>query len=436
MKIAVIGMGKIGLPLAVQYARKGHDVIGVDINAATVQSINEGLEPFPEEAHLQEYLSEVIKNGKLKATLNYQEAISDADAIVVVVPLFVDLNAQPDFKAMDSATENIGKHLKPGALVCYETTLPIGTTRNRFTPTLEKLTGMRVGEDFSVVFSPERVFTGRIFSDLRKYPKIVGGVSQKCTRKGKIFYESVLDFDARSDLTKPNGVWCLQSSESAEFVKLAETTYRDVNIALANQFAMYADSIGQNIYEIIEAANSQSYSHLHQPGISVGGHCIPIYPQFYLWNDNKASIVKVARELNKEMPNYAIDRLESVTGSLKEKVVLILGISYRPNVKETAFSGVFDLVQAVENLGGKCQVLDPLFTKEEIEAIGLSVFDGKKEKIKAIIVHTAHQEFRNFEFKEYSNNQVIYDGRNFLTSTPDYDKANVLTLGKPVIGGV
>jgi nucleotide sugar dehydrogenase len=295
---------------------------------------------------------------------------------------------------------------------------------------------MRVGEDFSVVFSPERVFTGRIFSDLRKYPKIVGGVSQKCTRKGKIFYESVLDFDARSDLTKPNGVWCLQSSESAEFVKLAETTYRDVNIALANQFAMYADSIGQNIYEIIEAANSQSYSHLHQPGISVGGHCIPIYPQFYLWNDNKASIVKVARELNKEMPNYAIDRLESVTGSLKEKVVLILGISYRPNVKETAFSGVFDLVQAVENLGGKCQVLDPLFTKEEIEAIGLSVFDGKKEKIKAIIVHTAHQEFRNFEFKEYSNNQVIYDGRNFLTSTPDYDKANVLTLGKPVIGGV
>lgn len=434
MKIAVVGMGKIGLPLAVQYARKGHSVIGVDINAATVKSINDGIEPFPEEEHLQEFLTEVIKSGKMRATLSYQEAVHDADVIVVVVPLFVDSRALPDFKALDSATENIGKNIKRGSLVCYETTLPIGITRNRFTIALENFSAMKVGMDFSVVFSPERVFTGRIFADLRKYPKIVGGVTKNCTQKGIQFYESVLDFDNRLDLEKSNGVWEVESSESAEFVKLAETTYRDVNIALANQFAMYADSIGQNIYEIIEAANSQRYSHLHQPGISVGGHCIPIYPQFYLWNDKKASIVKAAREINKNMPLYVIDRIESELGSIVDKNFLILGISYRPNVKETAFSGVYDLVSEIENRGGRCNVLDPLFTKEEIEAMHLKFFDGDKENVNVIIIHTAHQEFLNIEFKEFINNEIVYDGRNSKLDGNCYDKDIFISLGKPTIG--
>ena len=209
MKIAVVGMGKIGLPLAVQYAKKGNTVIGIDINLKTVELINKGLEPFPEEAHLKEYLADVVSKSLLKATLDYAEGIKTADVVVVVVPLFVNDKAEPEFSAMDQVTALIGSNLKKGSLICYETTLPIGTTRTRFVPSLEKQSGLKAGIDFNVVFSPERVFTGRIFEDLRKYPKIVGGITHECTNKGVGFYTQVLDFDKREDLAKPNGVWAV-----------------------------------------------------------------------------------------------------------------------------------------------------------------------------------------------------------------------------------
>ena len=327
MKIAVIGMGKIGLPLAVQYAKKGNSVTGIDINPKTVDLINQGLEPFPEEAHLKEYLADVVGKGLLSATLDYEEGIKSADVVVVVVPLFVNDKAEPEFSAMDQATQSIGSYLKKGSLICYETTLPIGTTRARFVPALERQSGLKVGNDFNVVFSPERVFTGRIFEDLRKYPKIVGGITQECTTKGVGFYTKVLDFDKREYLAKPNGVWAVESTESAEFVKLAETTYRDVNIALANQFAMYADKIGVNVYQVIEAANSQKFSFIHQPGISVGGHCIPIYPHFYLWGDPTANLIKEARKLNKEMVAYCINDIQVQLGNLTNLNILVLGVS-------------------------------------------------------------------------------------------------------------
>lgn len=417
MKIAVIGMGKIGLPLAVQYARKGHEVIGVDINPSTVEMINNGVEPFPEECNLQTYLKEAIETKKLFATLDYQLAIKSANAIVVVVPLFVDENANPDFHALDHATENIAKHLHKGALICYETTLPIGSTRNRFTPILEEKSGFKIGRDFSVVFSPERVFTGRIFEDLRKYPKIVGGVTDYCTRRGIKFYEEVLDFDERNDLIKPNGVWSVSSAESSEFVKLAETTYRDVNIGLANQFAMHADSIGVNIYEVIEASNSQLFSHIHQPGISVGGHCIPIYPQFYLWNHEAASIVRMARETNESMPAYAVKQLKFKLDTLRNLTVLVLGVSYRSNVKESAFSGVFDLVREIERNGARALVLDPMYSESEIEFLDLEPYRGKPSEIDAIVLHTNHKVFSDIDFSQFTKCKAIYDGRNFLSNS-------------------
>ena len=436
MKIAVIGMGKIGLPLAVQYARKGHNVIGVDINAKTIDLINKGLEPFPEEEHLQEYLHEVIKSKNLRATASYEEAVSDADVIVVVVPLFVNEKAEPDFTAMDSATQNIGKNLKKNSLVCYETTLPIGTTRKRFTPALEQESGFKVGKDLAVAFSPERVFTGRIFRDLRKYPKIVGGVTETCAQKGVAFYEQVLDFDERQDLAKPNGVWSVKSVESAEFVKLAETTYRDVNIGLANQFAMYADTIGVNVYEIIEAANSQNYSHIHQPGISVGGHCIPIYPQFYLWNDKTASIVRYARETNNNMPKYVADYLVKEMKGIQGKEILILGLSYRSKVKESAFSGAFEIERILKGKGANVSFIDPFYNADEISNLGLNHFGGSKESIEIIVIHTSHPDFNENFFTEFVNCKLIYDGRNSLDYGLTSNISNkVVTLGKGKIHG-
>lgn len=429
MNIAVIGMGKIGLPLAVQYAKKGNSVIGVDINPKTVELINQGLEPFPEEAYLKEFLRDVVSKQKLKATIDYSEAIKPADVIIVVVPLFVNERVEPDFVEMDKATALIGANIKKGSLICYETTLPIGTTRNRFVPSLEKNSGMKVGLDFHVVFSPERVFTGRIFEDLRKYPKIVGGITQICSEKGVNFYSNVLDFDERVDLTKPNGVWKMENTESAEFVKLAETTFRDVNIGLANQFAIYADKIKVNIYEIIESANSQYFSHIHQPGISVGGHCIPVYPQFYLWSDTSATIVEEARTTNTYMPRYAVDRLMNVLGDLNGKKILILGLSYRANVKESAFSGCFELNEELKNYGAKIEVIDPLFSDKEIEDLGLNSYSGKYTEVDGIIIHTNHMEFLSILKSPFPKCKVILDGRNFLKNIQDINSIPIIRIG-------
>jgi UDP-N-acetyl-D-glucosamine dehydrogenase len=416
MKIAVVGMGKIGLPLAVQYAKKGNTVIGIDINPKTVELINQGLEPFPEEAHLKEYLADVVSKGLLKATQDYEEGVKNAEVVVVVVPLFVNEKAVPEFSAIDQATALIGSNLKKGSLICFETTLPIGTTKTRLVPLLEKQSGLKAGTDFNVVFSPERVFTGRIFEDLRKYPKIVGGISQHCTIKGVNFYTQVLDFDSREDLLKPNGVWAVESTESAEFVKLAETTYRDVNIALANQFALHAEKLGVNIYEIIESANSQYFSHIHNPGISVGGHCIPVYPRLYLEGNPTDALVEVARKINESIPEHVVNFIERSIGSLKDLNFLILGVSFRPKVKEHFLSGVFELNDLLNRKGGKIQVLDPLYTKEEIINMGLKSYDGLTEKIDVIIIHTAHLEFIEFLNQNFKNCKLLYDGRNVLKS--------------------
>lgn len=410
MNITVVGMGKIGLPLAVQFASKGHKVFGADVNPATVDLINSGLEPFPGETDLDTKLAQEVAAGRIEATLDTPSAVSQSQAVVVVVPLFVDAEGVPDFGWMDAATQKIGEGLKPGTLVAYETTLPVGTTRNRFTPALEQVSGLVAGKDFHVVFSPERVLTGRVFKDLRTYPKLVGGVTEACGTAGEDFYRSVLEFDPRPDLNKENGVWNLGSSEASELAKLAETTYRDVNIGLANQFARFADKSDIDVYAVIDACNSQFFSHIHQPGIAVGGHCIPIYPQMYLWNDPQATIVRAARAANRAMPNYAVELLEEKGGSVAGKKVAVLGAAYRGGVKETAFSGVFDVVESLTAHGALAVVHDPMYTDEELTKLGFTPYH-LGEAADAVIVQADHSEYRSLSVTDIPGARTIIDGR-------------------------
>jgi len=413
MKACIIGLGKIGLPLAVQFAKNGIQVIGVDINLQTVELINSGKEPFPGEENLEKFLKEVLESNKFSATTNFGEAIKLANAVVVLVPLIVDTDGKPDFTSIDSATKEIAKNLQKGTLVSYETTLPIGTTRNRFGKILEELSGLKVGKDFNLVFSPERVSSGRIFEDLKNYPKIVGGVTPACTQKGVEFYNQALIFNLRTDLEKPNGVWPQVSSEASEFVKLAETTYRDVNIGLANQFAIHADELSLDIQEIIAAANSQPYSHIHTPGIAVGGHCIPVYPHFYLATDEDATIVKAARKQNAEMPDYYLNKIRALSGTLQGLKILILGLAYRPNVKEHAFSGTLKLAELIRNEDGEALIQDPLYSKSEIEALNLKPYE-KEPGIDFVVLHTGHEVFKKFNFTDLPKLKAVIDGRNFF----------------------
>jgi nucleotide sugar dehydrogenase len=410
MKITVVALGKIGLPLAVQFARKGHSVIGTDVNEKTVELVNSGVEPFPGEAHLSEYLAEVVKSGALRATTDTTAAVAESDVIVVVVPLFVDNDGVPDFGWMDAATQSIGKGLKLGTLVSYETTLPVGTTRNRFAPALEKLSGLRAGVDFHLVFSPERVFTGRVFADLRKYPKLVGGINEASGARGVKFYNDVLDFDVRPDLPQGNGVWDLGSSEASELAKLAETTYRDVNIALANQFALFSESHGIDVQKVIDASNSQPFSHIHRPGIAVGGHCIPIYPRFYLWNDPAATVVSAARSANAAMPAHVVSTLVKIHGDLKAQRVVVLGAAYRGGVKESAFSGVFPTVAALKDSGAFVMVHDPMYTDDELVQYGFVPYHYGDD-VDAAIVQADHAQYRELAPSDLPGVRTILDGR-------------------------
>jgi len=420
MRIAVVALGKIGLPLAVQFADKGHDVVGIDVNPSLVDTVNAGREPFPGEAHLAEKLSRLVPTGRLRATTKYSEGVPGADAVVVVVPLFVDEEtALPDFGWMDDATRSLAEHLTPGTLVSYETTLPVGTTRTRWKPLIEEVSGLVEGRDFHLVFSPERVLTGRVFADLRRYPKLIGGLDAAGGARARAFYEDVLDFDDRPDLPRANGVWDLGSAEAAELAKLAETTYRDVNIGLANQFALFAEAQGIDVHAVIEACNSQPYSHIHRPGIAVGGHCIPVYPRLYLSVDPAASIVREARAANAAMPEHVIARAAELVGSLEGLRVAVLGAAYRGGVKETAFSGVFPTVQAIAARGGVPLVHDPLFSDEELRRLGLEPF-RLGEPADVVVVHTDHAEYRHVAPASFPGVRLLMDGRGVI----DLDRWN------------
>ena len=386
MKAVVVALGKMGLPLATYIARAGHDVVGCDIDAATVDAVNAGRAPFPGEAGLDEALNAAVASGRLRATTDTTAAVAaGADLVVAVPPLYVDEHAQPDWRNVDAVCEAIGRGLRAGTTVSLETTVPVGTTRNRVAPALASWSGLRAGEDFQVVFSPERVSSGRVFADLDTYPKLVGGVDAGSERLGVELYAQFIAAEVRA----------MGSAEAAELTKLAETTYRDVNIAFANELARYADTLGLDVRRVIDAANSQPFSHVHSPGVAVGGHCIPVYPHFLLGGDPDARLPRVAREVNDAMPAYAVDLLERELGALAGRTVLILGVAYRGGVKEVAFSGAAALRDELRARGAAPLASDPLYADGELVAAGYTPWAG--EAVDGAIVQADHDAYRALE---------------------------------------
>jgi nucleotide sugar dehydrogenase len=391
--------------------------------------INGGTPPFPGETDLDSKLGEVVAAGLLVAMTDTSEAVDRSEAVVVVVPLMTDGAGTPDFSAMDAATRDIAAGLNPGTLVSYETTLPVGTTRSRFLGMLEDLTGLEGGSGFFLVHSPERVFSGRIFSDLRRYPKLVGGIDEESTKRGVEFYEAILDFDERPDLQRPNGVWAMESVEAAELAKLAETTYRDVNIALANEFARFAEGASIDISEVIEASNSQPFSHIHRPGVAVGGHCIPVYPRFYLEGDPDARVVRTAREVNDSVPRRVASVVVDALDEGGDHRVLILGVAYRGGVKETAYSGAFALRDALLEMGVSPVADDPMYDAAELRQAGFEPWDG--EPVDAVIVQADHKEYKDLLPSDFPGVRVVYDGRAILQRENwDVDGLSVKVIGR------
>jgi len=422
MRVVVVALGKIGLPLAAAIARAGHQVVGCDIDPAIVSTVNDGRPPFPGEAGLAETLSTVVADGRLRAVTDTTAAVGDGpDLVIAVPPLMVDDTVQIDWKVLDRVVEDIGRGLRAGTTVCVETTLPVGTTRTRIAPALERASGLVGERDFFTIFSPERVFSGRIFQDLETYPKLVGGLSDAGEQRGVELYEAFLSAP----------VWPMGSAEAAELTKLAETTYRDINIAFANELARFADLRRLDVLKVIDAANSQPFSHIHRPGIAVGGHCMPVYPRFFLDGDPSAALPRAARSVNERMPGYAVQRLaDAMGGSLEGARVLILGVTYRGGVKETAFSGAFPTRDALIAAGAVPVASDPLYDTAELDALGFTQWGG--ETFDAAIVQADHEQYRSLGPADVPGARAVLDGRGVLDPAAfEGSGVTLVRLGRP-----
>jgi nucleotide sugar dehydrogenase len=408
VRVVVVGLGHIGLPLAVQYATRGHEVLGVDVDARVVETLNRGEAPHPDEQAIIDRVPELVATGSLRATTWQDPAgFGEAEVVVVIVPVVVDVHRQIDFGAIDAATGEIARNIGRGALVIYETTLPVGTTRNRFGPALAEGSGHELDRDLFLAFSPERVLVGRVLVDLRRYPKIVGGTSPESTRRAVAFYAAALD--------EGTDVRAMASAEAAEMVKLAETTYRDVNIAYANELARYAARNRIDVTEVIDAANSQPYSHIHQPGVGVGGHCIPVYPHFLFNDDPDLRLPPLAREINEGMGAFTVDTVEDRLGSLDGQPVLVLGIAYRSDVREDAFSSAFRLRDELLAAGARVYGHDPYFDAEHLRRLGFEPYDLEApEPIRVAILQAAHEAYRHLEPQAFPGLELFVDGRNVI----------------------
>ena len=406
MNVCVVGLGKIGMPLAARIASLGHTVVGCDIDASVVESVNRGECLIGGEEGLEEMLGASVGEGRLTATTDTAQGVRESEAVAVVVPAFLTADRGADFSAVDAAAQAIADGLTEGTLVVFETTLPVGTTRDRLGPILSAGSGLEVGEGFLLAFSPERISSGSALADLASYPKVVGADDERSAQAVARFYVAVVG--AR--------VLPVASTATAELVKLMELTYRDVNIALANEFALCAERASVDVTEAIAAANTQPYAHVHAPGIGVGGHCVPVNPWFLINGVGPAPLAELARHINDGMPSEGVRLLERSLGGVAGKTIVILGLAYRANVKESYHSTALLMAEALCAAGARVLVHDPLFSHEEIRAHGLTPTDLEPPPaVDAVVLQANHSQYQELDLGSFPGCRVVLDGRNVLS---------------------
>ena len=372
-KIAVIGLGNAGLPLAAVVADSGIKVMGVDINEERCRMINRGENPIPEEAGLEELIKR--HGGKrLVATPRFEDA-RGCQTFIVIVPVFVDGSNNPDFSIMQSALHSLGKILKKGDLVVLETTFPPGTTEGLVQNRICESSGLSES-DFFLAYSPERIMTGYSLSRLREFPKVIGGRDEE---SGILAYQVYKKFICNLHL--------VSSARVAEMIKVMEGCYRDVNIALANELFKICQDLGIDFFEAREKANHQ-FCHIHLPSTGVGGHCIPVYPWFLIKemekreHFNNCRLLRASREVNDEMIRYWAERIllecMKINKPLFTIKICIKGITFRAGVKEFYHSRNLALARLLMEKGLDAYVYDSLLSEQDVQKKGLNYIDPQK----------------------------------------------------------
>ncbi|WP_135829682.1 nucleotide sugar dehydrogenase [Halorussus halobius] len=407
--VAVYGLGKMGLPLAAVYGDVTGNVVGADIDSEVVASIERGESHVDGEPGLDDLVAGLVEDDALRVVEAPQDAASDASIHVVIVPTLIDEDNRPDLSVVRAVSEDIGSGLDEGDLVIVESTVPPQTCRNVVLPILEEESGMSLGE-FGLAFCPERTASGRALKDIRgAYPKVVGGADEESTSAAKAIYEEI----------NSAGVIPTSDVTVAEAVKLFEGLYRDVNIALANELARFTDELGIDVNEALETANTAPYVDLHTPGPGVGGHCIPYYPYFLIHPfETDAPMLRTAREINDGMPEFTVGKLREEFAAegrdIDGATVLVLGLTYRPGVKEIRATPALPIAEQLADLGADVRIVDPIL--DDFDAFAGTptaledVYDCDPD---AAVMVTPQDEFEAIEWERFDP-MVVVDGRQSL----------------------
>lgn len=407
--VGVVGLGYVGLPLAVEKAKAGYKVIGFDVQQARVDQVNRGENYIGDVVDSE--LGELVEAGMIIATTDY-EKIKEVDAVSIAVPTPLDRYKQPDTSYVVSSTKSVTKNLHKGMLVVLESTTYPGTTEEVVKPILED-TGLKCGEDFYLAFSPERVDPGNKIYKTKNTPKVVGGITKDCTEIAAALYRNVLEGE----------IFTVSSPAVAEMEKILENTFRNINVALANEMAILCSRMGIDVWEVIDAAKTKPYGFMpFYPGPGLGGHCIPIDPFYLTWKareyDYHTRLIEVSGEINDTMPEFVVEKAGVILNddfkkALNGAKVLLVGVAYKNDIDDLRESPVFRVIDNLKKRGANIIVNEPFVPEFSYEGVDYKSVDLNKENIQNadIVIITTNHSCYDYEFI-VENAKVVFDTRN------------------------
>lgn len=414
-KMCVLGLGYIGLPTALLFANNGNEVMGVDVSERVVATLQQGKMHF-EEHGFQELLDSAMQKGTFRASTQVEEA----KVFLVAVPTPFDTEFRmADLKYVLSACEMIVPHLKKGNLVIIESTIPPKTCEKRVRMILER-SGLKASQDFYISHCPERAIPGNTLHEMVNNDRVIGGLDEKATEMTRDLYSCFV-----------KGNLYLTTSTTAEMIKLMENTYRDVNIALANELSMLAEEYNINIWEAIEIANKHPRVNIHKPGPGVGGHCIAIDPWFLTENANNSSLITLARNINDSMPIHVLKKVKEIVKGIDNPVITVFGVAYKGDIADTRATPALKFIKLAEKEGFTIKIYDPFVKEFEYTILNL---EEAVEGSDCIVVLTDHSEFKEIDLEELSGkmrNLSVIDSRNIISYTERIGlKFVIKTLGE------
>jgi len=402
-KIGIIGLGYVGLPLAVEFGKTGFNVSGIEIDKDKVWMVNRGKCYIQDVSEAE--LKGLVKDNRMKATTRFS-ILKEMDVVIICVPTPLRKTRDPDISYIITAVEEIAKYLHRGQLIVLESTTYPGTTREVILPRLKRK-NLIVGKDFYLAFSPERIDPGNKEYALRNTPKVVSGITRNCTRITSLLYKQIID-----------NVVVVSTTESAEMVKLLENTFRIVNIGLVNEIALICDRLRLDTWEVIDAAATKPFGFMpFYPGPGLGGHCIPVDPHYLSWKMKAlnfyARFIELAGEINSRMPEFLISKIDAALNERKKSIkgsrILILGVAYKSNVSDTRESPALDVIRLLKDREGKVIYNDPYVPRVEgLKSIRLT--KSSLRNVDCVVIITAHTDYDYQEIVE--NAKLIIDSRN------------------------